>query len=41
VVGDAWLREWRAPEEHLYTEQIQNILQAVSAHAALRSGGRW
>ena len=40
VVGDAWLRgELEVPEEHLYTEQIQNILRAaISAHAALRSG---
>ena len=40
LVGDAWLRgEMEVPEEHLYTEQIQNILRAaISTHAVARSG---
>ena len=39
LVGDAWLRgEMEVPEEHLYTEQIQNILRAaISTHAVTRS----
>lgn len=40
LVGDAWLRgELEVPEEHLYTEQIQNILRAaIGAHPSPRSG---
>ena len=40
LVGDAWLRgELEVPEEHLYTEQIQNILRAaIGAHPPPRSG---
>lgn len=38
LVGNAWLRgDIDVPEEHLYTEQVQNILRsAISTHA---SGG--
>lgn len=40
VVGDAWLRgEIDVPEEHLYTEQVQNVLrQAISTRTATGSG---
>jgi len=36
AVGEAWMRgEIDVPEEHLYTEQVQNVLRsAISAHAA-------
>lgn len=39
-VGDAWLRgELEVPEEHLYTEQVQNILRAaISAQTAASEG---
>ena len=40
AVGEAWMRgEVDVPEEHLFTEQVQNVLRsAIGAHAA--SAGR-
>lgn len=40
AVGEAWMRgEIDVPEEHLYTEQVQNLLRrAIGAHAV--AGGR-
>ena len=40
VIGDAWLRgELEVPEEHLYTEQVQNILRtAISAQTSASRG---
>lgn len=40
AVGEAWMRgEVEVPEEHLFTEQVQNVLRsAIGAHAAV--GGR-
>ena len=40
AVGEAWMRgEVDVPEEHLFTEQVQNVLRsAIGAHAT--PGGR-
>jgi methylmalonyl-CoA mutase cobalamin-binding subunit len=40
AVGEAWMRgEVEVPEEHLFTEQVQNVLRsAIAAHAT--PGGR-
>ncbi|KAB2967482.1 MerR family transcriptional regulator [Zoogloea sp.] len=41
LVGDAWLRgELEVPEEHLYTEQVQNLLRAAISSQAAASEGR-
>lgn len=41
MVGDAWLRgELEVPEEHLYTEQVQNLLRAAISSQAAASAGR-
>lgn len=41
LIGDAWLRgELEVPEEHLYTEQVQNILRAAISTQAAASRGR-
>lgn len=41
MVGDAWLRgELEVPEEHLYTEQVQNLLRAAISSQAAASEGR-
>ncbi|MDD3352299.1 MerR family transcriptional regulator [Zoogloea sp.] len=41
LIGDAWLRgELEIAEEHLFTEQIQNILRAAISTQPMAQGGR-
>lgn len=42
IVGDYWIRgDLTVPEEHLYTEQVQNVIRhAIHSHATIASAPR-